>query len=321
MKRRPGFTLLELLTVIAILTLLIGILIPSLSSARRQAKASACLSNLKGLGTGFAIYLTENKDKFPPHRLSYAPPSLAETDSNQKYVNEYNVERPRWQWFLELEGGPVIDPRPFKRLGIPWDDSGSTREGALKDEAVIANKAFLCPSLDDPEFERSTRNGAYGYNYQYLGNARQDADKKRWDNFAVGMHQIPAASGTVLIADSRGGGKKHGIHSYTLDPPRRAVEKNAMTFGPTPSDLAQVGITDPNLSFSPMEERHNTTGNVIFVDTHGEAMTLRQLGYEMTDDGNLARPINAPNEGDEWDNSKWTGLGKDPKIGERKGQP
>jgi hypothetical protein len=265
------------------------------------------------LGTGFALYLTENKDKFPPFRLSNVPP-----DNPKKYVNQYNVERPRWQWFLELEGGPVIDPKPFQRLGVPWDDSGTTKGSALIAEAVIANKSFLCPSLDDPQYERSTRSGAYGYNYQYLGNARADTAPTRWDNFAVGLHQVPAASGTVLIADSRGGGKVHGVHSFTLDPPRRATEKNAQRFGPTPADLPPG--TDPKFAFSPVEMRHKELGNVIFVDTHGEPMTLRQLGYELND-GDLALPIHAPTEGDEWDNSKWTGLGRDSKISERPAQP
>lgn len=318
-KRRHAFTLLELLTVIAILTLLIGILVPSLSGARRQAKANACLSNLKGLGTGFTIYLTENQDKFPPHRLTYAPPSNQTED--KKYVNQYNVEAPRWHWFLKLDGGPVIDPKPFERLGTPWDDSGSTRGGALESKAVIANKSFVCPALDDPQFERSTRNGAYGYNYQYLGNARQDANENRYDNFAVSSHQIPASAGTVLIGDSRGVGKKHGIHSYTLDPPRLATEKNARRFAQSPDEVSSLGL-GPEYGFSPMEARHRNTGNVIFVDTHGEAMTHKQLGYQIDEEKNdLPVPIQAPGDDDEWDNSKWTGLGKDPKISERPGSP
>ena len=59
-RKKPAFTLLELLTVIGILTLLIGILVPSLSAARRQAKANACLSALSGLGKSFVVYLNEN---------------------------------------------------------------------------------------------------------------------------------------------------------------------------------------------------------------------------------------------------------------------
>ena len=68
-RKRAGFTLIELLVVIAIIALLVSILMPSLSSARRQAKAGVCLSNLKRLATGMLIYVNNNRDKFPPFRL------------------------------------------------------------------------------------------------------------------------------------------------------------------------------------------------------------------------------------------------------------
>ncbi len=116
-RRRTGFTLLELLVVIAILTMLIGILLPSLSASRRHAKANACLSALKNIGTAFSIYLNENRDQFPPVRMEKPSPT-----STEDYVNEYNRAKPRWQWFLKTEYGPVIDPKPFRRLKRPFED-------------------------------------------------------------------------------------------------------------------------------------------------------------------------------------------------------
>ena len=97
----------------------------------------------------------------------------------------------------------------------------------------------LGPRLPQHEFD--IRNGAYGYNYQYLGNARRDSEGDRWDNFPVGSQRVRSAGQTVLFADSRGAGRIHGKHSYTLDPPRLAVEARATKFGPGSSNVA-VGL-------------------------------------------------------------------------------
>ena len=60
-----GFTLIELLVVISIIALLIAILLPALSEAKRQAHVLTCLSGLKQIGLGLASYATESDGKFP----------------------------------------------------------------------------------------------------------------------------------------------------------------------------------------------------------------------------------------------------------------
>jgi prepilin-type processing-associated H-X9-DG protein/prepilin-type N-terminal cleavage/methylation domain-containing protein len=61
---RPAiaFTLIELLVVVAILALLISILLPSLSAARRKAKETKCAANLYAFGRGFYAYAGSNRD-------------------------------------------------------------------------------------------------------------------------------------------------------------------------------------------------------------------------------------------------------------------
>jgi len=63
--RTRAFTLIELLVVIAIIALLMGILMPVLSKVRKQARAAACMSQLKQWGLVWAVYADSSDGKFP----------------------------------------------------------------------------------------------------------------------------------------------------------------------------------------------------------------------------------------------------------------
>lgn len=58
---RPGFTLVEVLVVVAIIGLLIAILIPSLAAARAQSRLVVCQSNLHQIGLGITAYAGEHR--------------------------------------------------------------------------------------------------------------------------------------------------------------------------------------------------------------------------------------------------------------------
>lgn len=74
---RRGFTLIELLVVISIIALLISLLLPAVGQARRGARVSSCLVNLKQHGQGMANYSTQNKD-----RLLHGPEGRATTPAD-----------------------------------------------------------------------------------------------------------------------------------------------------------------------------------------------------------------------------------------------
>ena len=62
---RRAFTLIELLVVIAIIALLIGILLPGLGAARRQARAVLGATRLQQLGVGLTMYLNDYTQTLP----------------------------------------------------------------------------------------------------------------------------------------------------------------------------------------------------------------------------------------------------------------
>ncbi len=71
-----GFTLLELLVVVTLITTLAALLLPALTQARRRANDVACLCNLRQWGVATATYASENDDLLPkdgsPNGLSTA---------------------------------------------------------------------------------------------------------------------------------------------------------------------------------------------------------------------------------------------------------
>lgn len=70
---RSAFTLIELLTVIAIIGILASILIPTVASVRESARASVCISNLRQVGLAANIYALDNRDRLPDAGMGTDP--------------------------------------------------------------------------------------------------------------------------------------------------------------------------------------------------------------------------------------------------------
>lgn len=84
--RGRGFTLVELLTVIAIISLLIGILVPALTRARNQAKASSGRAALKAIGDGLEMFRNDNPSECPGDAFPKSKPDEDETEPGQQDI-------------------------------------------------------------------------------------------------------------------------------------------------------------------------------------------------------------------------------------------
>lgn len=78
MRRRNGFTLVELLVVIGIIALLISILLPALNKVREQARSTVCKSNMRQIFYAQLNYANENKGRLAnPSDIAESYPTYA----------------------------------------------------------------------------------------------------------------------------------------------------------------------------------------------------------------------------------------------------
>ncbi|MCC5847947.1 MAG: type II secretion system protein [Verrucomicrobia bacterium] len=128
--KRGGFTLIEMLVVIAVILLLGAMTVPMVGRALERGKTTQCLANLRAMSQGVGVFLVENQGQFPP--------ALVSGGGNQK----------GWDFFISETG--KVEP------GWIWQEYG-------------ANNILQCPSFRGADNWQEVPYTGYNYNASYLG--------------------------------------------------------------------------------------------------------------------------------------------------------
>ena len=174
---RGAFTLVELLVVIGVIAVLVGILLPALSKARRQAKAAQELSNVRQVVTSYLNYTTDNRGWLVPGHWSKLGPV------KDQFGNSVFAEAARrWPWHLiasaryQIIRSMYVDERAVQML-----ESNSP-------SSMWNYAASLCPS--------------YGLNTNNLGGDRESENMNN-PGYAKRITQVPNATQMIVFASAR----------------------------------------------------------------------------------------------------------------------
>ena len=225
-----GFTIVELLVVISIITVLMAILLPALASARVSAQTAVCSSNIRQLAIANIAYAGRNDSFYCLGAEDYGTTNLR-----------------RWHGTREPSAG-WSNNNPF-----------DPTKGPLSPYFGV-DKVKECPMLIGVMgggLGYEVGSGGYGYNLTSIG-ARPDKFPA-WDPrgymFSARIDDVRRPSATIMFADVAG----------RQWPGNELVEESTVYAPYTVSQDGLMGQTQPTMHF-----RHNHSTNTVMVDGHVE---------------------------------------------------
>ncbi len=145
---RPGFTLIELLVTIAILSLLAALLVPMFAQGLDSARRAACLSNLRQIYAGYALYAADHGGRVPP-KFEVKKMGLSGSDATEGRVLNTHVYGIQTVLAAYVNGGEVFrcpaDSGDAKNSEPLWKQCGCSYEvkGVLEKERGTLKEFFL----------------------------------------------------------------------------------------------------------------------------------------------------------------------------------
>lgn len=197
---RRGFTLIELLVVIAIIALLVGILLPSLASARKEAQATKTASNIRGVGLGVAIYNAENRDLMP---VSYAyADAVGSSTWRLQDQGDSNLGANGYiHWSYAIFNGDKTNSECFTSPAVPKGGAPRTNPGADSEdwETGQTNDLGQTVGAAQPE-DRQVKRTAFTGNAAIFPRNKFNGSGLRKNRF-VKANEITDSAKTILATE------------------------------------------------------------------------------------------------------------------------